>query len=172
MKILLVLALVAGPALAIAEGPTKLADQTSDLDMPAAMADPVGTLSAVIGHMQEANRQVKDATCIFHKKEYKKGNLPAEVIDMKVRAQPPSVYMKWKDPEAKRDREVIWRAGWNDNEICARSGSTVLSLAPNSRLAMKDDRHPISDAGFASTIKFFADDLEIGRNDPKLRDGD
>jgi hypothetical protein len=128
--------------------------------------DPITTLSAAIGRMQEASKQAKDATCIFHKQEYKGKELPAEVIDLKVRASPASVYMKWREPETLAGREAIWRAGWNDDRLCAHAGSWVVSLATDSARAMGDSRHPITEAGFAFTISVLARDLEIARKDP------
>ncbi len=166
MRIRLALLLIAVPALAVAQGPAASPEQAAGSGAPVPIAEPVRALAPVIARMQEASRRAEDATCVFHKQEYKGKELPAEVIDLKMRARPASIYMKWSEPEEQRGREAIWRAGWNDGKLCARSDSWVVSLAPDAGRAMETNRHPITDAGFAYTVAMLARDLEIGRKDP------
>ena len=63
VRIILALVLLAGATLA----------EPVNAGTSAAIDDASETLSLAIGHMEEAGKKVKDATCSFHKQEYKGG---------------------------------------------------------------------------------------------------
>jgi hypothetical protein len=86
-----------------------------------------------------------------------------EVILLKFRRDPFSVYLKWLGPEAK-DREVIYVKGRYDNLIHTKvaAGDILLipagkrfSLSPDSILARSNSRHPITNAGLGHLVDQF-----------------
>jgi hypothetical protein len=69
--------------------------------------------------------------------------------------KPLSVYIKWtKGPNA--GTEVLYVKGENDGKLLAKPtgllGLKTYRLDPRGRLAMADNRHPITDAGIGHTI--------------------
>jgi hypothetical protein len=88
---------------------------------------------------------------------------PEEVMLVKFRKQPWSVYFKWVGPEA-QGREVVYVQGGNDGKIHTRlaAGDVLLmpagarfSVAPDSALARGRSRHPITEAGIGTLVERF-----------------
>jgi hypothetical protein len=88
---------------------------------------------------------------------------PEEVILVKFRKEPFSVYLKWLGNEAK-DREVIYVKGRYDNlihtkiaagDILFMPAGKRFSIAPDSILAQSNSRHPITNAGLEHLIDQF-----------------
>jgi hypothetical protein len=95
--------------------------------------------------------------------------LPEQVIELKCRQHPFSVYLRWEsfDP----GREVLYIEGANRNRLLGHDGGwkarlPALSLSPHSSLAMRDSRYPVTRAGFGGLIELMLDvhqnDLEQG----------
>ena len=110
---------------------------------------------------------VKDYTCIFTKRERVKGELlPEQTILMKVRENPFSIYMKWVGEEH-RGQEALYVTGKNDGELKVHRGGLLgiinFNLDPEGDLAMKNDRHPITEAGIGHTIRLIREDLALAR---------
>lgn len=74
---------------------------------------------------------------------------PAATVDVKIRREPFSVYMRWQD----NGQEALYVHGANDNCLVVkpRSGLAIFKkvwrLDPNSRLAKQTCRYPITDSG-------------------------
>lgn len=82
----------------------------------------------------------------------------AETIDLKVRCQPFSVYMRW--PETKR--EVLFIDGKHDGDLLIREGGWkgtlgLLKLAPKGALAMSECRYPLTEAGLERLVNRLLD---------------
>lgn len=107
-----------------------------------------------LDQMTQAYAGVRDYTCIFTKQERVKGNLlPRETIRLKFQ-KPFSVYMKWIT-EPHLGQEILYKRGWNNDKMLGHPGSfpdITLSLNPHGRLAMRDNRHPVTEAGIGHTI--------------------
>ena len=127
-------------------------------------------VSKAIRKMQKAASALRDFTATFYKKEYKNGGqLPDEVIFIKVRTEPKSLYMKWTGDSFK-GQEVLWKSGWNGDRARAHPGSfpdVTVNLGVESWLATRYTRHQIPNAGFDFTIEMFARDLLVGRARPE-----
>ena len=106
---------------------------------------------------RERYKAVDDYTCTFFKRERIDGELsPIHGLAMKARTKPRSFYFKITTP--KPGREAIYVAGQNGgkgafhdvgfNKLLAGT----LWLDPRASLAMRDCRHPISDAGIGHLI--------------------
>jgi hypothetical protein len=102
---------------------------------------------------------------------------PEELILVKMRQEPWSVYFKWLGPEAK-GREVVYVKGRPGNEIhtLTAAGDVILfgagkrfSISADSPLVKSKSRYPITNAGLATTIRSFGAILEaVAKRDPHL----
>jgi len=113
-------------------------------------------IEALLSEAQESYKQIKDYTGIMYKQErIGKKMYPKETIFFKF-AKPFKVYMKWiKDPY--KNREMIYVEGWNDNKIKAHEGGLMgvvsVNLDPKGSMAMKGNRHPVTDMGIGNLLK-------------------
>jgi hypothetical protein len=93
---------------------------------------------------------------------------PEEVMLVKFRKEPWSIYFKWVGPEG-QGREVVYVKGPGDGKIHSRlaagdmplfpAGSTF-AVAPDSLLARGRSRHTITDAGLGRLLDWFGPLLE------------
>jgi hypothetical protein len=118
---------------------------------------PIARALACIAECQLRYRNIRDYTCTFSKRERIKGQLtPLNVLTMKVRTQPRSIYLKFRQPSP--GREAIYIVGRNNGKILAhdvglnRLLAGTLRLEPTGSLAMEDCRHPISEAGIGPLL--------------------
>jgi hypothetical protein len=117
----------------------------------------------------ELLRNTPDYTAQFAKQELVNGELLEEqTMLMKVRHAPFSVYLKWIDYDT--GREVLYVDGLNDGQMLVHAGGwkarlPAMLVSPNSSLALKETRHPITQAGLlnlAETIvTHHREDLEL-----------
>jgi outer membrane lipoprotein-sorting protein len=119
--------------------------------------------------MEKAYSKIDHYTAIFHKQERIKDNLnQEETIFIKFK-KPFKVYMKWiKDPY--KGRELLYVDGWNDNQMMVHEGGIMnlltVSLNPKGSMAMKGNRHPITESGLGKLIKLIGENVSRGiRND-------
>lgn len=108
--------------------------------------------SALLEKGCENFAKIPDYTANMLKQERIGGALGiCQVIDVKIRHEPFSVYMKWN--EGDRGRQLIYVHGQNDGNMLVQPGGIrgrltgVLSLEPTGSLAMSDSRYSITNAG-------------------------
>lgn len=96
-------------------------------------------------------------TAILHKTERINGKLGAEqILEMKCRNDPFAVYFKYRTPE--EGKEVVYSTGHYDNQVIAHGSGFSrtliprLKVAPDSAIAMRGNRHPITDAGLMNLV--------------------
>lgn len=95
-----------------------------------------------------------DYTCTFTKQERVDGQDLSDVqtMQLKLRHQPFSVYMKWEEGGDK-GREVLYVDGQYDNKMLVKLGGFKgrllphLKLDPTGSLAMGETRHPVIEMG-------------------------
>jgi len=123
--------------------------------------DPVARAISIMADCQTRFEKVRDYTCTFYKRERIDGVLSApHVMEMKMRTEPHSVYLKFRQPN--RGREAIYVAGRNDDLVLAHDVGFTKLLAGTMRLdprgprAMEGNRHPITDAGIGALITTIA----------------
>ncbi len=140
----------------------------------AAAAD-VDEIRQLIYDMETAYEGVHDYTTIFYKKERVRGRmLPQEKMLLKFR-KPFSVYLKWLSGK-REGQETLFSKGWNGDKILAHPGSfpdVTVSLRPLGSMAMRGNRHPITDVGIGNTIRLIVRDFRLGqirKDDVKLYD--
>ena len=150
--------------------PTESTASTTEVVFPSATQTTRSNLSDsthVFSEMQAdlAIAQTKAAaltsyTAIMEMQEEVNGNLrPLDRIQIKIRRQPFSVYMRWSES----DQEVLFVDGQNDNRLLVKptKGLAVMKrlwrLDPNSRMAKQSCRHPITDSGIEKLVSRIQD---------------
>jgi hypothetical protein len=138
--------------------------QTSPMDAPLRL----------IHEAQKAYQNVRDYTCLLIKRERINGRLPPNnVIEMKVRAQPFSVYLRWREPRTEAGQEVCYVAGKNDGKMRVHPKGLLgsfagwVSLDPNDPRARQTSRRNITEAGIGNMIDRFARAWENERRLPQ-----
>lgn len=95
---------------------------------------------------------VSDYTCTFFKQERLGSELgDGQIMELKMRHKPFSVYMKWLNGE--KGRELLFVDGELDNKMLVHPGGwksrivPAIKLEPDSSLAMSESRHPVTMVG-------------------------
>ncbi|HEY2827219.1 MAG TPA: DUF1571 domain-containing protein [Pirellulales bacterium] len=116
----------------------------------------------------DANVRDYSATVVKHERIDGKLSDP-EYAFIKVRQQPFSVYMYFLAPKNLVGQECMYVEGANNGNMFAHAPPGTLrgkfgtvSLAPNSAMAMKDQRYPITEIGVANLTKRL---IEVGEAD-------
>jgi hypothetical protein len=154
--------------------PTDSAPPQQAAPVPAQQAAPMDAPLRLIHEAQKAYQNVRDYTCLLVKRERMNGKLPPNnVIDMKVRTQPFSVYLHWREPRSEAGQEVCYVAGQNGGKMRVHpkgilgSVSGFISLDPNDPRARQTSRRSITEAGIGNMIERFARAWENERRLPQ-----
>lgn len=105
--------------------------------------------------------QTPDYTAQFTKLEVVDGELLEEqTMQLKLTHKPFSVYMKWMDYDT--GREVIYGEDLNDGNMLVHAGGwkarlPAISMEPDSSLAMRESRHPITNVGLLNLARKIVD---------------
>jgi hypothetical protein len=132
-------------------------------------ASPMDEPLRLIAEARKSFQSIKDYTCIFVKREHIGGTLqPENQINMKVRNQPFSVYLKWLAPRSQVGQEACYVAGKNNGMMRARSPGVLgavgwVSLDPKDPRVRQNSRHSITEAGIGNLIERFANRWEVER---------
>jgi len=139
---------------------------------PAAPAQPAHPLDPALDlarkGLETVQKNIDDYECILVKRERINGELmDQQFIYTKVRnhkeqdgrvVAPFSVYMHFLKPTDIKGREVIYVEGQNNGKLCAHEGGVkgrllpTVWLHPESSLAMKGQRYPITEVGVENLI--------------------
>lgn len=113
--------------------------------------------------------QIQDYSCVMHKRERIDGTLSEpEAMFVKVRHQPYSVYVYFLSPPDVKGQEAIYVQGKNDGNIVAHPVGFkkkivgTVSLKPDSMLAMKGNRYPMTELGIKRLTERL---IEVGEHD-------
>ncbi len=123
--------------------------------------DPLPKIQAAL----DSYNKIKDYTALFLKQErFGKKILPMETIKFKFRT-PNDIYMKWQK-KPNKGQEVIFREGKNNGNIVVHKGGLLglvtVNVNPKGALAMKNQHHPIFDAGIGATTMLVMRGLKNG----------
>jgi outer membrane lipoprotein-sorting protein len=140
--------------------------------MPAEAGAP-GPLE-ILGRMEPAYAKVDDYTATFLKKERVKGEvLPEETIFLKFK-KPFKVYMKWL-PGPHKGRESLYVQGRYDDKVIGHEGGILsfitLRMDPSGGMAMKGNRHPITDVGIGRLIEIIMTNVRRAGKEGVLETG-
>ena len=111
---------------------------------------------------ETAVSRVDSYTALFHKRERIAGTLlPDETVRLLFK-RPFKVRLEWTN-----GRDVIYAEGWNGNRVRVHEkgllGLLPLNLDPRGSLAMKNNRHSITESGLGQLIERIAQNLRRGR---------
>ena len=118
---------------------------------------------------------VKDYTALMQKQENIGGDVQeAQVMEVKVRHQPFSVYIKFRYPQKLNGQQAIYVRGQNDNKLVAHGVGLqrkfgTQKLDPDGFLAMVGNKYPITEMGVLNLIDKL---LEVGYKDSKFGECD
>ena len=133
-------------------------------------------------HLDYIQQHVRDYRCQLVKQERLEGKLrPHELIDVKCRSRrvqdgemlvPLSLYMVWTSPNDLTGREVLFIENENRGDLLVRKGGTRnaflnLWVEPNSSMAMRDNRYPITEFGFENMLVRL---LQVGQEELQYSD--
>jgi Protein of unknown function (DUF1571) len=116
--------------------------------------------------------RIRDYTGTLVKQERIGGQLqPEQFIEMRVRQQPFSVYLKWTAPKQFVGQEAFFVAGKNNNEMKAKGAGLAavagyISMPPTDPRALKQSRHAITETGLGNLIETIARSYEVERRLP------
>jgi hypothetical protein len=134
-----------------------------------APSSPMDEPIRLIQQARAAYQSVRDYTCLLVKRETVNGTLsPDNVVEMKVRSRPFSVYLRWQQPRPLAGQEVCYVAGRNDGKMRVHTNGLLgavgfVSLDPNDPRAQQTSRHNITEAGIGNMIERFAIGWEAER---------
>jgi len=173
------LALLGVAVVVSAQGPALSPDQSVPQNPQSAgptLMPARGNASATIDQairLADAARQsfqaIKDYTCLMIKQEQIQGQLEAEnVMEMKIRNRPFSVYLRWLAPGNVAGQEACFVAGRNNNMMRVhptgfKGAFGFLSIAPNDPRVMEHSRHTILEAGLGNLIEQLHSCWEVDR---------
>ncbi len=148
---------------------TARADPPAVAPAPAVPPSPLDQPLRLAAEANQAFQGVRDYTCLFIKKERLHDKLqPDNVIEMKVRNQPFSVYLRWLGPKAFEGQQACYVAGRNQNMMRVHS-TGILGIAgfvtvdPRDPRVMENSRHTITEAGIGHLIGRLLQTWEIER---------
>ena len=120
--------------------------------------DPQALNLLQISH-QNYQDNIRDYQCIFLKRERFGGYLGKfEEIQMKLRTQPYSIYMKWLSGRYK-GQEALYVEGKNEGKLLVHPGgllgsiTSTFQLDPHDPLAKLNSSEPITNAGMGKTLE-------------------
>ena len=131
--------------------------------------------------LEHIDRNVKDYSCSLIKRE-RLADEPAigepQYIDLRVRHEPFSVHMSFRQPHA--GRKVVWVNGQNENKLTVREGGLLglikVDFHPDSDRAMNGQKYPIYKIGMrnllAELIQHFEADTKYLESDVKMNPKD
>lgn len=126
----------------------------------------VARCRTLLAEAEQKLDSVPAMSAVFQKQERIDGVLqPVNVMDLKVRREPLSIYMKWRTPD--EGQEIIWRDGAFDGKILVcpagwkRKVMRTVKIDPTSDQAMAVSKRPVTNAGiwnFASRLRHTVDE--------------
>ncbi len=119
-----------------------------------------------------AYSRVTDYRCTFHKKELVRGKIK-EVRNLQFKfRKPDSFYLKYTVGDD-AGLEAIYAKGKYDNKLEVHLGGFFgffrIAVDPRGSLALKNNRHPIMDAGIGQILYLMEKNYQQAKNDPESR---
>jgi hypothetical protein len=166
VPIALALAGIVVPQTMLAQQPTQPTGVVRQASYDAPLAPPHPLAAVVNWAQQEATvveRNVTDYSATLISRERCDGKLSDyETVFIKVRHRPFSVYAYFVAPSDRKGNEAIFVEGQNGGKLLAHTTGVTgkllgtVKLDPLGTLAMKDQRHPISELGMVNICRRLA----------------
>ena len=124
-------------------------------------------------------KNVRDYSAVLQKRERIGGKLgDRNVMSVKIRNQPLSVYMSFSEPAKRKGDEAIYVEGQNDGKLLGHTTGLLgkvmgtVPLDPNGSIAMEGGHYPITQIGILNLSRrlteFAEKDLERGECEVKV----
>ena len=139
---------------------------------PAAKANPPDSVLEIVARLESSYAEVNDYVAVFNKQERVKGTLlPQKTILLKFQ-KPMKVYMKWSGTRPK-ETEALYAEGKYDHKVIVHClgipGLSTMSLDPKGLIAMRNNRHPITEVGFGFLIEGLRHNLQTALRNGELQ---
>ena len=140
---------------------------SSPAPVPVAAGGPLEPALRLISQARQSYQNVNDYTCLFIKRERLRGQVqPENLIDMKVRTHPFSVYLRWLKPAASAGQEVCYVTGRYNGMMRVHSTGLLgtvgfVSMDPRDPRALETSRHSITEAGIGNLIERYGQAWEL-----------
>ncbi|MCL2743249.1 MAG: DUF1571 domain-containing protein [Planctomycetaceae bacterium] len=114
--------------------------------------------------------KIADYTAIITKQENVNGEVQgAQVMEVKVRHEPFSVYLKFRYPKELNGQEAIYVKGANDDKLIGHGVGLqktfgTQKIPPNGFIAMRGNKYPITEMGILNLVDRL---LDVGYKDAK-----
>lgn len=149
---------------------TTVSEGTRTATTPAGEKHPLLPALKLARSSRDALAQIKDYETVFIKQERIKDQLTRQVMEMKFRQEPFSVYLKYLDPHS--GREVIYVEGQNKGNFLVHEDGIkslvgTLSFLPTCDEAMRENHYPVTKIGMANML-----DVIIQQWDSELKSSD
>jgi hypothetical protein len=141
----------------------------------AAPTSPLAKPIQLIDLAQRTLRAVDNYSCLMAKQERVRGRLePDNLIELKIRHRPFSVYMRWLGPRWSVGQEVCYVAGRNQDMMRVHAAGLkglvgFVSISPDSPMVQERSHHRISDAGLANLTARLAAGWKAERSPSNLQ---
>jgi hypothetical protein len=119
--------------------------------------------------------KIADYTAIVTKQENVNGEVQnAQVMEVKVRHNPFSVYLKFRYPKELNGQEAIYVKGQNDDKLLGhgvglQKAFGTQKIPPNGFIAMRGNKYPITEMGILNLVDRL---LDVGYKDSKFGECD
>lgn len=142
--------------------------------LPAQQEHPLAPAIRIAKVSLQAAEALKDYEATFSSQEMVGQKVFTHNAQVKIRHQPFSVYMGFMAPN--EGREVLYVDGQNENKLLAHDSGIksivgTVALDPNSRQAMSESRHPVTNIGMknlvAKMITVWEGETKYGESDVK-----
>lgn len=120
----------------------------------------------------ESYGKVNDYVCLFSKKERIRDSIKEERNILFKYRKPASFYMKWTEGD-NRGVEAIYVDGRYNNKLEVHLAGFWrffrIAVDPHGLLALKNNRHPITEAGIGHLLDLIMTNYHKGKSDPESR---
>ena len=149
----------------VPEAPDPAGGRTQQAAQPSREHPLVPAIALVKDRCVGALNGIQDYEAVFTKRELIQGKLTTQVMQMRLREKPFSVYLRFGgDFEG---REILFVQGQNNNQLLAHEGSGFASLAgtmtldPRGEMAMAENHYPITHIGMRNLISQVLEQWEL-----------
>jgi outer membrane lipoprotein-sorting protein len=122
----------------------------------------------ILTKVVKAYEKIDDYICRFSQKELANGKIREDKNLVLKFKKPQHIYLRWTEGNDK-GIESIYVEGKNKNKLVVHLNGfwkfITVSLDPRNSKAMKDRRHPITEAGIGFIVKMMADNYSRAQND-------
>jgi outer membrane lipoprotein-sorting protein len=136
-----------------------------------ALAQDINNPDAILKRVTETLSLITDYTCMFSKHELIGNRIIREDnIELKVK-RPGHFYMKWTNGP-KKGRRAIYVVGQNNNRVLINMGGVMgllpVAIDPYGKKALKENRHPITEADLIIIFERVTENYLRCRTDPEF----